>query len=82
MCSPRKSIALAIKPNDSRKVREFDEYDTQPLPVSDNDAGPAPVHKLGHFGMCVTDFAKAYQFYTTHFNFKASNVSSTNVAIS
>ncbi|KAL4936476.1 hypothetical protein BDV06DRAFT_204947 [Aspergillus oleicola] len=38
------------------------------------EKGPAPVHKLGHFGMCVTDFAKAYEFYTTHFNFKASNL--------
>ncbi|KAJ5982940.1 hypothetical protein N7481_005039 [Penicillium waksmanii] len=36
--------------------------------------GPAPVHKLGHFGMCVTDFTLAYDFYTTHFNFKASNL--------
>ncbi|KAH6999321.1 oxidoreductase [Ilyonectria destructans] len=35
--------------------------------------GPAPVHKLGHFGMCVTDFAKAYEFYTTRFNFTASD---------
>jgi hypothetical protein len=25
--------------------------------------------------MCVTDFARAYDFYTTNFNFKASNVS-------
>lgn len=37
--------------------------------------GPAPVHKLGHFGMCVTDFAKAFDFYTTRFNFKPSEVS-------
>lgn len=36
--------------------------------------GPAPVHKLGHFGMCVTDFARAYEFYTTRFNFKPSDV--------
>ncbi|RHZ50595.1 uncharacterized protein CDV56_103787 [Aspergillus thermomutatus] len=36
--------------------------------------GPAPVHKLGHFGMCVTDFARAYDFYTTRFNFKASDL--------
>ncbi|GKZ52003.1 hypothetical protein AbraIFM66951_009292, partial [Aspergillus brasiliensis] len=35
--------------------------------------GPAPVHKLGHFGMCLTDFAKAFQFYTTRFNFKPSD---------
>ncbi|GME29198.1 Glyoxalase/Bleomycin resistance protein/Dihydroxybiphenyl dioxygenase [Neofusicoccum parvum] len=36
--------------------------------------GPAPVHKMGHFGVCVTDFAKAYEFYTTKFNFKASDL--------
>ncbi|QKX58386.1 uncharacterized protein TRUGW13939_05508 [Talaromyces rugulosus] len=36
--------------------------------------GPAPVHKLGHFGMCVTNFAKAYDFYTSHFNFKPSDL--------
>ncbi|KKY17956.1 putative glyoxalase family protein [Diplodia seriata] len=30
---------------------------------------PAPVHKLGHFGLCVTDFNKAYSFYHEHFNF-------------
>ncbi|SPO03177.1 related to 2,3-dihydroxybiphenyl-1,2-dioxygenase [Cephalotrichum gorgonifer] len=36
--------------------------------------GPAPVHKLGHFGMCVTDFAKTYDFYTSQFNFVPSDV--------
>ncbi|KAJ3545425.1 hypothetical protein NM208_g2505 [Fusarium decemcellulare] len=36
--------------------------------------GPAPVHKLGHFGMCVTDFDKAYEFYTSRFNFTASDL--------
>jgi len=35
---------------------------------------PAPVHKLGHFGMCVTDFAKCYEFYTTYFNFFPSEL--------
>lgn len=25
--------------------------------------------------MCVTDFARAYEFYTTRFNFKPSDVS-------
>lgn len=38
--------------------------------------GPAPVHKLGHFGMCVTDFAKTYEFYTSRFNFVPSDVCS------
>ncbi|KAL1858198.1 hypothetical protein VTK73DRAFT_7909 [Phialemonium thermophilum] len=36
--------------------------------------GPAPVHKLGHFGMCVTDFAKTYDFYTSRFNFYPSDL--------
>lgn len=35
---------------------------------------PAPVHKLGHFGMVVTDFAKTCEFYTSRFNLKASDV--------
>ena len=37
---------------------------------------PAPVHKLGHFGVCLTDFATAYEFYSTKFNFFASEVRS------
>ncbi|RLL94967.1 hypothetical protein CFD26_102412 [Aspergillus turcosus] len=28
----------------------------------------------GHFGMCVTNFAKAFEFYTTRFNFKPSDL--------
>ncbi|KAL5349987.1 hypothetical protein ACLOAV_005023 [Pseudogymnoascus australis] len=36
--------------------------------------GPSLIHKLGHFGPCVTDFASAYTFYTTHFNLKASDL--------
>jgi catechol 2,3-dioxygenase-like lactoylglutathione lyase family enzyme len=36
--------------------------------------GPAMVDKLGHFGCCVTDFEKTYNFYTTHFNLKASDL--------
>ncbi|KAL1874931.1 hypothetical protein VTK73DRAFT_10357 [Phialemonium thermophilum] len=35
---------------------------------------PAPVHKLGHFGMCVTNFKKCYDFYTTYFNFFPSEL--------
>ncbi|EAQ91781.1 hypothetical protein CHGG_00016 [Chaetomium globosum CBS 148.51] len=36
--------------------------------------GPAPVHKLGHFGCCVTDFVKAFEFYTTRFNLKPTDI--------
>ncbi|MCJ1409423.1 hypothetical protein MMC19_003504 [Ptychographa xylographoides] len=36
--------------------------------------GPAPIHKLGHFGMCVTNFAAAYSFYMKHFNFYPSEL--------
>jgi len=36
--------------------------------------GPAPIHKLGHFGLCVTDYKKAYEFYTSRFNLKPSEL--------
>lgn len=36
--------------------------------------GPAPVHKLGHFGLCVTDYKTAFEFYTTRFNLKPSEI--------
>ncbi|KAL2842516.1 Glyoxalase/Bleomycin resistance protein/Dihydroxybiphenyl dioxygenase [Aspergillus pseudodeflectus] len=35
--------------------------------------GPAPIHKLGHFGLCVTDFEAFYGFFTSYFNFRASD---------
>lgn len=35
---------------------------------------PAPVYKLGHFGICVTDFAKSFEFYTSRFNFFPSEL--------
>ncbi|RYP51893.1 hypothetical protein DL768_002861 [Monosporascus sp. mg162] len=35
---------------------------------------PAPVHKLGHFGVCTTNFAKAFEFYKTRFNFIPSDI--------
>lgn len=35
---------------------------------------PAPVHKLGHFGMCVTNFKRCYDFYSTYFNFHPSEL--------
>ncbi|KAK1637346.1 Glyoxalase/Bleomycin resistance protein/Dihydroxybiphenyl dioxygenase [Colletotrichum phormii] len=36
--------------------------------------GPAPVHKLGHFGARVTDFQQTYDFFTTRFNFIPSDL--------
>ncbi|PGH13188.1 hypothetical protein AJ80_06434 [Polytolypa hystricis UAMH7299] len=38
------------------------------------EKGPAPVHKLGHFGHCVTSFEKSFNFYTTRFNFVPSEL--------
>ncbi|KAK6079604.1 glyoxalase family protein [Seiridium cupressi] len=35
---------------------------------------PAPVHKLGHWGHCTTNFSKSFEFYTTHFNFLPSDI--------
>jgi hypothetical protein len=34
----------------------------------------APVHKLGHFGLCVTNYPKTFDFYTKHFNFQPSDI--------
>jgi hypothetical protein len=39
------------------------------------EKGPALVHKLGHFGVRTTNYAKAYEFYTSRFNLIASDVS-------
>ncbi len=36
--------------------------------------GPSQVHKLGHFGFCVTNFAKSLNFWTSHFNFKPTDL--------
>ncbi|KAI1107942.1 glyoxalase family protein [Jackrogersella minutella] len=35
---------------------------------------PAPIHKLGHFGVRTTNFAKAFEFYNKYFNFLPSDV--------
>lgn len=35
---------------------------------------PTPVHKLGHYGMCVTNFKKCYEFYSKYFNFYPSEL--------
>ncbi|KAL5591179.1 hypothetical protein FOVSG1_010068 [Fusarium oxysporum f. sp. vasinfectum] len=38
------------------------------------EKGPAMINKMGHFGMCVTQFQKTFDFYTTHFNFAPSDI--------
>ncbi|KAK1762308.1 Glyoxalase/Bleomycin resistance protein/Dihydroxybiphenyl dioxygenase [Phialemonium atrogriseum] len=59
-------------------ARQKVNYPTEKLRAANQfqrfEKGPAPVHKLGHFGMCVTDFAKAYSFYTSRFNLVASDL--------
>ncbi|KAF3024141.1 hypothetical protein E8E14_006660 [Neopestalotiopsis sp. 37M] len=35
---------------------------------------PAPVHKLGHWGHCTTNYTKTFEFYTTRFNFIPSDI--------
>ena len=42
--------------------------------TSNRSPGPAQVHKLGHFALCVTDLAAHMSFWTTYFNFKPSDV--------
>ncbi|KAK2685457.1 hypothetical protein QWA68_015692 [Fusarium oxysporum] len=38
------------------------------------EKAPAPVHRLGHFGMCVTDFQATFDFYLPRFNLKPSDL--------
>jgi len=38
------------------------------------EPGPAAVHKLGHFGLCVRDFDNAMSFYTKNFNIVPSDL--------
>lgn len=38
------------------------------------EKGPAPVHKIGHFGLCVTNYEQTFNFFTSNFNFKPSDI--------
>ncbi|KAK5107031.1 hypothetical protein LTR62_001920 [Meristemomyces frigidus] len=40
------------------RVRKFNRF----------TPGPAAVHKLGHYGLCVQEFAKQVEWYTRYFN--------------
>lgn len=44
---------------DKPRVRKFNRF----------TPGPAAVHKLGHYGLCVQDFSAQLKWYTTNFNF-------------
>ncbi|KAF4219348.1 hypothetical protein CNMCM8980_003079 [Aspergillus fumigatiaffinis] len=43
---------------DKPRIRRFQRF----------EEGPAAVHKLGHYGLCVKDFPAMVAFYTTTFN--------------
>lgn len=45
--------------SDKPRVRKFNRF----------TPGPAAVHKLGHYGLCVKDFHKQLEWYTRHFSF-------------
>jgi len=44
---------------DKPRVRKFNRF----------TPGPAAVHKLGHYGLCVKDFPAQLEWYTRNFNF-------------
>ncbi|KAI2928126.1 hypothetical protein CBS147321_11098 [Aspergillus niger] len=48
---------------DKPRLRKFHRF----------NVGPAPVHKLGHFGYCVQDFPTMRDFYTRNFNLVPSD---------
>lgn len=45
--------------DDKPRVRKFNRF----------TPGPAAVHKLGHYGLCVKDFPAQLEWYTRNFNF-------------
>lgn len=45
--------------DDKPRVRKFNRF----------TPGPAAVHKLGHYGLCVQDFPTLLEWYTRNFNF-------------
>ncbi|EME49763.1 hypothetical protein DOTSEDRAFT_40913 [Dothistroma septosporum NZE10] len=45
--------------DDKPRVRKFNRF----------TAGPAAVHKLGHYGLCVKEFPTLLDWYTRNFNF-------------
>ncbi|KAF7180912.1 hypothetical protein CNMCM7691_000041 [Aspergillus felis] len=49
--------------SDKPRIRQFQRF----VP------GPAAVHKLGHFGLCVQNFQEMVTFYTTTFNLVPSD---------
>ncbi|OQO06633.1 hypothetical protein B0A48_08420 [Cryoendolithus antarcticus] len=55
---PQKVIYNFESPEDKPRVRKFNRF----------TPGPAAVHKLGHYGLCVLDFPKQLQWYTQNFN--------------
>jgi len=60
--APKRDLPQKVIYNDETdkpRVRKFNRY----------TAGPAAVHKLGHYGLCVKDFDKQLEFYTRNFNF-------------
>ncbi|KAK7743279.1 hypothetical protein SLS53_004364 [Cytospora paraplurivora] len=57
-------IKINFPEKQHRDVNEFQRFEKR----------PTPIHKLGHFGMCVTNFKKAYEFYSTYFNFFPSEL--------
>ncbi|PWY75028.1 Glyoxalase/Bleomycin resistance protein/Dihydroxybiphenyl dioxygenase [Aspergillus heteromorphus CBS 117.55] len=49
--------------SDKNRIRKFQRF----------VLGPAPVHKLGHYGYCAKDFPAMLDFYTRHFNIVPSD---------
>jgi hypothetical protein len=76
---PTSQQRRTVKPDNSNGYRRVNPDPTMHLMFIADELiickAPAAVHKLGHFGMCVTNFAKAFEFYTTRFNLKPSDVS-------
>lgn len=54
-----KKVIYNYEGDDKPRVRKFNRF----------TPGPAAVHKLGHYGLCVRNFAAQLEWYTRNFNF-------------
>ena len=65
-----------VKGTETRSELAYNFPTTKHRPVNKTQRftqGPAPVHKLGHFGMIVTNYKKTFEFYISNFNFKPTD---------
>ncbi|KAL2066596.1 hypothetical protein VTL71DRAFT_2667 [Oculimacula yallundae] len=62
------SIDQEHRPKPEKLVYNFEDEKTRKNKFHRFTEGPAAIHKLGHFGLCVQNFEDQWQFYLRNFN--------------